>query len=133
VGLLLRHRSCHLCRIRDDVFPPYLLAQRIAPRRSVTVFSSALCASSVSVRDKLEAPHNSCIQDEDVLAVCMPDTERATALRAELQRLSKLPPNSAYAQHRIAVCTRALELVQTPSRSVAEADELEKLLSGLSL
>lgn len=60
-------------------------------------------------------------------------SERQEALQAELQRLAKLPANSAYATHRTAVVTRALQLLQAPSRSSAEADELEKLLSGLSL
>jgi hypothetical protein len=46
--------------------------------------------------------------------------------------LAKLPANSAYAQHRAAVARRALELLQR-ARSAPEADELERLLSGLSL
>jgi hypothetical protein len=57
---------------------------------------------------------------------------RAAVLHAELARLAKLPANSAYAQHRAAVARRALELLQR-ARSAPEADELERLLSGLSL
>ncbi len=57
---------------------------------------------------------------------------RAAALQAELARLARLPANSAYAQRRAACCRRALQLLAA-ARTAAEADELERLLGGLSL
>ena len=60
------------------------------------------------------------------------DTRRA-ALQAELARLAKLPRNSAYAIHRTACATRALELLDLQARSATQTDELERLLGGLSL
>ena len=62
----------------------------------------------------------------------MSDDARKAALEAELARLAKLPSNSAYAVHRTAVARRALELL-SKQRNEAEADELERLLGGLSL
>lgn len=61
-----------------------------------------------------------------------PAGQRLAALNSELARLGKLPANSPYAQHRIAICRKAIELLQKP-RGAAEADELEKLLASLSL
>jgi hypothetical protein len=60
------------------------------------------------------------------------DVARKAALDAELARLAKLPSNSAYVVHRTAVARRALELLSL-QRTSDEADELERLLGGLSL
>lgn len=62
----------------------------------------------------------------------MDDASRRASLEAELSRLAKLPPNSAYVAHRTAVARRALQLLSA-QRTLAEADELERLLGGLSL
>jgi len=58
---------------------------------------------------------------------------RVAELQAELQRLQKLPPRSAYAAHRIAVVQRALALLTSSIRSSAEEGELMRLLAGLAL
>jgi hypothetical protein len=60
------------------------------------------------------------------------ETARKAALEAELSRLAKLPSNSVYVVHRTAVARRALELLSL-QRNAAQADELERLLGGLSL
>lgn len=58
--------------------------------------------------------------------------ERLAILNNELVRLGKLPANSPYAQHRIAIARKCIELLTKP-RAAGEADELEKLLASLSL
>lgn len=58
--------------------------------------------------------------------------ERLAALNNELVKLARLPANSHYAQQRIAICRKAVELLSKP-RGAAEADELEKLLASLCL
>ena len=61
----------------------------------------------------------------------MDDAARKAALEAELGRLAKLPQNSSYVVHRTACANRALQLLSAP-RTVELADELERLLGGLS-
>ena len=58
--------------------------------------------------------------------------ERTAELQAELARLQRLPPRSAYATHRRACVERALALLAAP-RNATEEDELTRLLSGLCM
>lgn len=56
-------------------------------------------------------------------------------LESELQRLSLLPRQSAYAKHRLRVVRKAMELLNLKggSRSEEQASELEGLLRQLQL
>ena len=58
--------------------------------------------------------------------------DKRSQLLAELERLSKLPPQSVFVRHRTAVVRRALELLSV-QRSPSEEDELTRLLGGLAL
>lgn len=58
--------------------------------------------------------------------------ERKAAVREEMRRMNQLPPNSAYATHRLHVLNKTLQLMSI-QRNPSEEEELEKLLARLSL
>ena len=63
----------------------------------------------------------------------VPADAKLVLLNAELLRLARLPSNSAFAQHRIALCKRCIELLSAPEPAADAASELERMLSALSL
>lgn len=106
------------------------------PNETLSSLESNVSASGrcrVTAREHLGFELNSAHNPSPARAhrPCRAD-QRLAALNGELSRLAKLPPTSQYAVHRIAICKKALELLQKP-RGAAEADELEKLLASLSL
>ncbi|KAH0774519.1 hypothetical protein KY290_011656 [Solanum tuberosum] len=54
------------------------------------------------------------------------------AVHEEMKRVSRLPPSSAYATHRMRVLNKILQLLSI-QRTTSQDEELELLFSGLSL
>ncbi|KAL4443564.1 hypothetical protein ABPG75_011301 [Micractinium tetrahymenae] len=63
------------------------------------------------------------------------DAEQRRAVEQALEVFRQLPPSSSYAQHRIRVLEKALQLLDkaSDSRSSEEQDELQQLLSQLKI
>ncbi|OIT34665.1 PREDICTED: uncharacterized protein LOC109244387 [Nicotiana attenuata] len=62
----------------------------------------------------------------------MGSEEKREAVHEEMKRMSRLPPSSAYATHRMRVLNKILQLLSI-QRTTSQDEELELLFSGLSL
>nr|XP_009796327.1 PREDICTED: uncharacterized protein LOC104242911 [Nicotiana sylvestris] len=62
----------------------------------------------------------------------MGSVEKTEAVHEEMKRMSRLPPSSAYATHRMRVLNKILQLLSI-QRTTSQDEELELLFSGLSL
>ncbi|XP_059277376.1 uncharacterized protein LOC132031428 [Lycium ferocissimum] len=67
----------------------------------------------------------------DALRQMGPEGKRG-AVHEEMKRVSRLPPSSAYATHRMRVLNKILQLLSI-HRTTSQDEELELLFSGLSL
>ncbi|KAI3457507.1 hypothetical protein Pfo_014170 [Paulownia fortunei] len=62
----------------------------------------------------------------------MGDEEKAAAVKEEMKRMQRLPPNSRYASHRLRVLKKIQQLLSL-QRTKSQDEELELLFSGLHL
>ncbi|KAL4202358.1 hypothetical protein AMTRI_Chr02g263360 [Amborella trichopoda] len=58
--------------------------------------------------------------------------EKKAVVHAEMERVNKLPANSSYANHRMRVLHKVLQLMSL-KRTTSQDEELELLFAGLSL
>ncbi|CAK9218148.1 unnamed protein product [Sphagnum jensenii] len=59
------------------------------------------------------------------------EKRKTEVVQAEVARMKQLPPNSAYATHRLRVLDKMQQLL-SKARTQAEADELEILFANMS-
>ncbi|CAN4075512.1 unnamed protein product [Withania somnifera] len=69
----------------------------------------------------------------DALRQMWSDSEgKRGAVHEELKRVTRLPPSSAYATHRMRILNKILQLLSV-QRTTSQDEELELLFSGLSI
>ncbi|KAL8461132.1 hypothetical protein ACS0TY_031762 [Phlomoides rotata] len=69
---------------------------------------------------------------EYVVSKSKQDEQKKAAVTEEMKRMQRLPPNSAYASHRLRVLNKIHHLLSL-QRSTDQDGELELLFSGLHL